>query len=146
MIFIIKEESEYKNLIKENLSNDINIEKLVTFNIVETDKNKYDNDIQLNTDKNLIWFAYCENSCRYDCFFLIQSLIFNHYIIKDKLQLNNQANDIFNLAQKFKNINSIDYDNGIWNFIKNNNIDKFGILDKKMDIKQEYPISNVLEF
>ena len=73
-------------------------------------------------------------------------LILNYYINKDNLKLNRDTQEIYNLSEKIKYKSREEYENGIWTFIENNNLDTIGISDIKSGYKISYPISNAFDF
>lgn len=75
--------------------------------------------------------------------FSVNMLILNYFINKDKLLLNNNAREIYNVLEKLKHKSKEEYENGIWNFIENNNLHKIGISNNNNRYKTSYPISNV---
>jgi len=91
-------------------------------------------------------FKYIKNSCRYDSFFFIHSLLINSYIKERNLQLNKFATYIFNISEEIKKLDASIFNHGFWKFIKDYNFDFFGILAPKNGFQGQYPISNVFTF
>ena len=115
MYFILHEEEEYR-LNNINYDNSIEIKtELLKDNDEKEKNNKHINELNKNSDNNIIknknWFKYNLYSCRYDSFFLVYC-----YTIKPKLlDLNLEEIEIFKLISN--DIISLNEEFGIWEII-----------------------------